>query len=92
MDLRRRDLLAGAAALPLVGSAAGAVNPDAGRLVVVVCAGGWDTTYCLDPKYASGAFHTVEGLAMMALGLLMLSTFSWIIDQIPTAGRRGARD
>ncbi len=38
-------------------------------------------THCLDPKYASGAFHTVEGLAMMGLGLLMLSTFSWAIDQ-----------
>ncbi len=38
-------------------------------------------THCFDPKYASGAFHTVEGLAMMGLGLLMLSTFSWGLDQ-----------
>ena len=36
----------------------------------------------LDPKYASGTFHTVEGLAMMGLGLLMLSTFSWALDQV----------
>ncbi len=41
-----------------------------------------------DPKYASGAFHTVEGLAMMALGLLMLATFSWALDQVPTNRRR----
>ncbi len=39
-------------------------------------------TYCLDPKYASGAFHTVEGLAMMGLGLLMLATISWGLDQV----------
>ena len=39
-------------------------------------------SHALDPKYASGAFHTVEGLAMMALGLLMLSTFSWVLDQV----------
>jgi exosortase len=39
-------------------------------------------TYCFDPKYASGAFHTVEGLAMMGLGLLMLATFSWGLDQM----------
>ena len=38
-------------------------------------------TYGFDPKYASGAFHTVEGLAMMGLGLLMLATFSWVLDQ-----------
>ena len=45
-------------------------------------------TYGFDPKYASGAFHTVEGLAMMALGLLMLATFSWILDQMAAIGRK----
>ena len=44
-------------------------------------------SYCLDPKYASGAFHTIEGLAMMGLGLLMLSTFSWALDQLSSRGR-----
>ena len=39
-------------------------------------------SHSFDPKYASGAFHTIEGLAMMGLGLLMLSTFSWMLDQI----------
>jgi exosortase len=48
-------------------------------------------TYSLDPKYASGAFHTVEGLAMMGLGLLMLSTFSWALDQASAMGRKSAR-
>lgn len=38
-------------------------------------------TYGFDPKYASGAFHTIEGLAMMGLGLMMLATFSWVLDQ-----------
>ncbi len=42
-------------------------------------------SHALDPKYASGAFHTVEGLAMMGLGLLMLSTFSWALDQVDRA-------
>ena len=39
-------------------------------------------TYDFDPKYASGAFHTIEGLAMMGLGLLMIATFSWVLDQL----------
>ena len=45
-------------------------------------------TYCLDPKYASGAFHTIEGLAMMGLGLLMLATFSWVLDQVASSLKR----
>ena len=45
-------------------------------------------THALDPKYASGAFHTLEGLAMMGLGLLMLSTFSWLLDQLIGIGRK----
>ena len=39
-------------------------------------------THGLDPRYASGMFHTVEGLAMMGLGLAMLSSFSWGIDRV----------
>jgi hypothetical protein len=46
LDLRRRDLLTAAAALPLLGSAA----PTARRFVVVVCSGGWDPIYSIDPK------------------------------------------
>ena len=46
-------------------------------------------SHALDPKYASGAFHTVEGLAMMGLGLLMLSTFSWTLDQVIALGQSG---
>jgi exosortase len=51
-------------------------------------------TYHLDAKYASGAFHTIEGLAMMGLGLLMIATFSWAIDQLASfldsSGRVGS--
>jgi exosortase len=51
-------------------------------------------TYGFDPKYASGAFHTIEGLAMMGLGLLMLATFSALLDSvtslIPATGRPSA--
>jgi exosortase len=39
-------------------------------------------TYDLDPKYASGAFHTFEGLAMMGLALFMLATFAFTLDQV----------
>ncbi len=49
-------------------------------------------SHALDPKYASGAFHTVEGLAMMGLGLLMLATFSWTLDQVPAPGGPGRPD
>ncbi len=44
-------------------------------------------TYGLDPKYASGAFHTFEGLAMMGLGLVMLATFSWGLEQLASLFR-----
>jgi len=46
-------------------------------------------SHVFDPKYASGAFHTVEGLAMMGLGLLMLSTLSWTLDQVIALGQTG---
>ena len=39
-------------------------------------------THAFDPRYASGAFHTVEGLAMMGFGLAMLSAFSWAVDRV----------
>lgn len=39
-------------------------------------------THSLDPSYASGAFHTIEGLAMMGFGLAMLSAFSWSVDRV----------
>ena len=49
-------------------------------------------TYGFDPKYASGAFHTVEGLAMMGLGLLMLSTFAWVLDQLASIRTPASRE
>ncbi|MDX2039250.1 MAG: exosortase/archaeosortase family protein [Isosphaeraceae bacterium] len=39
-------------------------------------------TYRLDAKYASGAFHTVEGLVMMGLGLLLLQGVRLVLDQV----------
>lgn len=38
--------------------------------------------YLADPKYASGAFHTVEGLALMGLGLALLFAECWTLDLI----------
>jgi exosortase len=45
-------------------------------------------TYDFDPKYASGAFHTFEGLLMMGLGLFILATFAFTIDQAIAIGNR----
>lgn len=38
--------------------------------------------YDLNPQYASGAYHTAEGLLMMALGLSLLRLGCWTLDQI----------
>ncbi len=35
----------------------------------------------LNPEYALGAFHTVEGLLMMGFGLLLLNLECWGLDQ-----------
>ena len=43
-------------------------------------------TYHLDPRFASGAFHTAEGMLMLAFGLAMLSSGSWLLDRL--AGER----
>src|SRR5688572_20759843 len=54
MSISRRELLASAAAIPLVGLApvrvGAAPTPQPRRLVLVVLSGGWDSAYCLDPK------------------------------------------
>jgi exosortase len=36
----------------------------------------------LTPQYASGTFHTIEGLLMMGFGLLMLNGECWVLDRI----------
>lgn len=38
--------------------------------------------YYLDPKLAEGAYHTAEGLVMMGLGLGLLYSLSWVLDQV----------
>lgn len=35
----------------------------------------------LNPEYALGAFHTVEGLLMMGFGLFLLNLECWVLDQ-----------
>jgi exosortase len=44
-------------------------------------------TYHVDARFASGAFHTAEGLLMMALGLAMLYAGCWVLDRIAGVGR-----
>jgi exosortase len=41
--------------------------------------------FFINPDYASGAFHTAEGLLMMAFGLSMLRAECWVLDQIRLA-------
>jgi exosortase len=36
----------------------------------------------IDPQFALGAYHTLEGLLMMGFGLLLLQVECWILDQI----------
>jgi len=41
----------------------------------------------LNPQYASGAFHTLEGLLMMGFGLLLLNLECWVLQQIIATNR-----
>ena len=38
--------------------------------------------YYFNPEYASGAYHTVEGLLMMAFGLSLLRAECWVLDRL----------
>ena len=38
--------------------------------------------YYLNPKFATGAFHTIEGLLMLGFGLGLLRVGCWFLDQI----------
>jgi exosortase len=40
----------------------------------------------VNPEYASGAYHTAEGLLMMGFGLALLRAGCWILDQFGTFG------
>ena len=42
-------------------------------------------TYLVDPRFASGAFHTAEGLLMMGFGLVLLYAGCWVLDRIAAA-------
>lgn len=39
----------------------------------------------VNPKYASGPFHTLEGLLMMGFGLMLLNFECWALDAIRSA-------
>jgi exosortase len=38
--------------------------------------------YFVDEQYASGTYHTLEGLLMMGFGLTLLRAECWVLDQI----------
>jgi len=38
--------------------------------------------YFFDSQYASGTYHTIEGLLMMAFGLSLLRGGCWFLDQL----------
>jgi exosortase len=46
--------------------------------------------YFLNPKYASGTFHTLEGLAMMCLGLGLLAAECWVLGHWAAESESGA--
>ncbi len=41
----------------------------------------------VNPQYASGAYHTIEGLLMLAFGLSLLRAECWVLDQAASACR-----
>lgn len=45
-----------------------------------------------DPKYASGTFHTLEGLLMMGLGLAILGAECWLLDRLAPSRAPAARE
>ena len=48
--------------------------------------------YFVNPKYASGTFHTIEGLLMLGFGLALLRVGCWILDQVVELTRPIAAD
>jgi exosortase/archaeosortase family protein len=42
----------------------------------------------VNPQYAAGTFHTLEGLLMMGFGLLLLQSACWILDRLCQGGNR----
>jgi len=38
--------------------------------------------YFINPAYASGTFHTLEGLLMLGFGLALLRGLCWVLDQV----------
>ena len=38
--------------------------------------------YYVNPAYASGTYHTFEGILMLGFGLSLLRAFCWLLDQV----------
>ncbi|MFO0910194.1 MAG: exosortase/archaeosortase family protein [Isosphaeraceae bacterium] len=38
--------------------------------------------YFVNPEYASGTYHTIEGLLMLGFGLSLLRAECWVLDQV----------
>ena len=36
----------------------------------------------VNPQFAMGTYHTIEGLLLMAFGLLLLQAECWVLDQV----------
>ena len=44
----------------------------------------------VNPQFASGTYHTLEGLLMMGFGLSLLRGWCWVLDQVVAPGRPAA--
>lgn len=49
--------------------------------IIRVVVTGW-IMFKVDPSYASGALHTLEGMVMLGLGLAMFMAEMWVLNQI----------
>jgi exosortase len=48
--------------------------------------------YFVDQQYASGTYHTLEGLLMMGFGLSLLRAGCWVLDQVCALTKPAAAD
>jgi exosortase len=54
-----------------------AITANVARVILTGC-----IMYFVDAHYASGTYHTVEGLLMMGFGLSLLRAECWVLDQV----------
>jgi exosortase len=63
-----------------------AMTANVARVVLTGC-----IMHFLNPEFASGAYHTAEGLLMMGFGLSLLRAECWVLDLVVTLNANAPR-